>query len=468
MSERPENQTAVGTAPSHKTLDSSRYGYVPIPLRCVPCHAFNGIAVYLRRDDAVAGEEAFTLYRGAGYEFEEDDRERLLKSGLKYVYIQIADHLQFQRQAEACLGDILSDPNRNLAEKSELVYETSLQLVNEVLSETDLGPQTERLANVSRAVATLVLSDTRALMHLFTTSRHDFYTATHLVNVGTWMVSLAYATGERDPEVLQRVCQAGLLHDYGKVFVPSEILNKPGVLTEEEWQQVRRHPLTGAEHVALYDAIPSEVGDACRQHHERADGSGYPEGLAGDRICRLARMCAVVDSFDAMTAVRPFRKHALSVSEAMVILRKESPSKYDAEMVTAWLDLLKGVSDRDFNPEAPAQVAVPGKLERRRHKRFPCNHAARVHLLAKMSDGRLYETAPVEATVRNVSRSGLVFVSQMAVELRKCVHVYLATDGTKAKRMHGRVVRCDRHEGGQYYIGVELFPPGREPCRGGQ
>ncbi|HSU67618.1 MAG TPA: hypothetical protein VLJ39_12155, partial [Tepidisphaeraceae bacterium] len=194
--------------------NSARAGFLPIGIARAPLAAFRGIAVYLRNTTA-GGSEAFTLYCSEHVRLTESTRDRLAQAGVKFVYIPIVKQSQFREQIEAALQDIVRDPGLATAAAAEIVYETSVELVNEILREPDLGSQSSRLESVSRAVTTLVLKDPSAFSHLYATSHHDFYTATHMVNVGTWMVPLAYAMGIRDEQELNQICHAGMVHDIG-------------------------------------------------------------------------------------------------------------------------------------------------------------------------------------------------------------------------------------------------------------
>jgi HD-GYP domain-containing protein (c-di-GMP phosphodiesterase class II) len=133
----------------------------------------------------------------------------------------------------------VDDPSLSISVKSEIVYETSVELVNELLSEPELLAKSPRLENVSRATTMLVLNDPSAFSHLFAASHHDFYTATHMVNVATWMVPLAHAMGHRDTNELNTICQAGILHDVGKIYIPTETLNRKGKLSDAEFHAGR-------------------------------------------------------------------------------------------------------------------------------------------------------------------------------------------------------------------------------------
>ena len=129
------------------------------------------------------------------------------------------------------------------------------------------------------------------------------------------------------------------MHDIGKIETPREILNKPGPLTELEFATVKRHAARGAQ-------IASTLGDdeltaIVRHHHERLDGRGYPDGLRGDEIPLGARIIAVADTFDALTSERPYRS-ARPHKEALLVLRAESGTQLDSEVVAAFLSYYSG------------------------------------------------------------------------------------------------------------------------------
>ncbi|WP_229410305.1 HD-GYP domain-containing protein [Massilia sp. YMA4] len=156
-------------------------------------------------------------------------------------------------------------------------------------------------------VAASVMRNQGALINLVRLKQADDYTYLHSVAVCAMMIALARQLGLPDQEV--RDCgMAGLLHDLGKVAIPPEILNKPGKLTDEEFQQVKRHPVAGFEALAGWQDVPDIARDVCLHHHERYDGKGYPHGLKGEQISQHARMGAVCDVYDAITSNRPYKE----------------------------------------------------------------------------------------------------------------------------------------------------------------
>jgi HD-GYP domain-containing protein (c-di-GMP phosphodiesterase class II) len=165
----------------------------------------------------------------------------------------------------------------------------------------------------------------------------DPYTRGHSERVGAWGRRLATALGLPADEI-DTVTQAGLLHDLGKIGVPEVVLRKRGALDHDEWTLMRNHPLVGSQIVAPFEFFAGGAA-VIRHHHERWDGSGYPDGLAGAAIPLGARIVAVADVFDALTSDRPYRG-ALPRDIALAYLGEEAGRTLDADVVAALLDLV--------------------------------------------------------------------------------------------------------------------------------
>ncbi len=139
---------------------------------------------------------------------------------------------------------------------------------------------------------------------------------------------------------------ASVLHDIGKVGIPDAILNKPGKLDESEWEFMRRHPRIGADVVGRIDGF-EEIAAAVLAHHERYDGGGYPSGLKGDEIPIEARIISVVDTYDAMTSDRPYRR-ALSHDTAIAELSRCAGTQLDTRVVEAFCSIrLRNPKERE-------------------------------------------------------------------------------------------------------------------------
>ncbi len=165
-----------------------------------------------------------------------------------------------------------------------------------------------------------------------TTELRDPYTAGHQRRVAELAGAIAAGLGW-DAERIEMVTTAGLLHDVGKIIVPAEILARPGRLSETEMEIVRGHAAASAALIAGIE-FGGPVAAIVNQHHERLDGSGYPQGLKGESILPEARILAVADVVEAMSSHRPYRP-ALGMEVALAEVREHAGEKYDAAVVAA-------------------------------------------------------------------------------------------------------------------------------------
>jgi putative nucleotidyltransferase with HDIG domain len=196
----------------------------------------------------------------------------------------------------------------------------------------------------------------------------DFYTRGHSERVSRGATLLAQQIG-MGAERVEAIRYAGMLHDVGKLGVPTKVLQKTGPLTEEELAAIQLHPMRGLEIVRQIGFL-TEALDGIMHHHERMDGKGYPMGLAGDEIPEFARVIAVADAFDSMTSTRSYRG-ARSVGEAVAELRKCSGMQFDPVLVDAFIAALA----RERWDSAAAGQSPPGPLP----DDFPAQVAAQDH-----------------------------------------------------------------------------------------
>lgn len=199
-------------------------------------------------------------------------------------------------------------------------------------------------------------------------SFHDFYTYDHSINVSMYSITLWRAAHpDASRQDLVNVGLGALLHDLGKVRIPTHILNNPGMLTEEEYQTIKRHPGYGLElllegHIQIHKDV--DVGVIARivhEHHENWDGTGYPAKLKGPEIHPMARCCTIADFFDAITTKRSYNQ-VLKISEALDVMRKTRGVKTEPglfDVFEANVDHVKAPPARDlrladrFDPTIP-------------------------------------------------------------------------------------------------------------------
>ena len=189
---------------------------------------------------------------------------------------------------------------------------------------------------------------------VFAIDTKDRYTKRHSEDVARYAVFLAEQAG-LEPGLIEAIRTAGLLHDVGKIGIPDGILRKPGALTDQEYDVVKQHVALGESIVRDLVAIEI-VRTGIRHHHERWDGKGYLDGLAGEEIPLVARILAVGDAFSAMTTTRPYRK-ALTVEEALRRLGDAAGSQLDERLVTSFIEGIEHVADAPL-PDTIARIPL--------------------------------------------------------------------------------------------------------------
>jgi hypothetical protein len=230
--------------------------------------------------------------------------------------------------------------------------------------------------------------------------------------------------------------------------VPSAILNKVQALTADERLQVRHHALFGRHMANSEQSLPPLVATVAGQHHERMDGSGYPDGLLGEEIHPVSRICAVVDSFDAMTALRPFKDRALTVAEAIAVIQADTPARYDPDVVDALLSLVTPQLD------TPKQKAR-SRSEHRAYTRYEFCCLARV-LVRMPGNDDPREEIEIDAVTRNLSRAGIALRCKVPIPIGERVRIFLQNHSTAREQFSGSVIRCNHLSDGQYEIGVSF------------
>ena len=211
--------------------------------------------------------------------------------------------------------------------------------VTDMFEAARLGRAVEvrRMVRLASAIGASIERDAKALINLVRLKEKDEYTYLHSVAVCALMINFARHL-ELDPQQVEDMGVAGLLHDVGKVAVSDDILNKPGALSKGEMRSVREHPGAGHRLLESSPGTPALALELCLRHHEKVDGTGYPGGLKGDALSLAARMGAICDVYDAVTSNRPY-KRAWTPCEALTEMRKWA-GHFDPALLDRFADSL--------------------------------------------------------------------------------------------------------------------------------
>lgn len=216
-------------------------------------------------------------------------------------------------------------------------------VMREMLSEEFSGGDASSILSVSKELGTatcaVIAESPLAVGQLLNVLHHDYGTFTHSTNVSIFSVLLARRLGYSAGE-LEEIAVGGLVHDLGKLRIDSAILNKPGKLTDDEFRVVQEHPTIGYRELCKQDDMSFAQLMMVYQHHEKMNGSGYPVGCSESEIHPWARICTVVDVYEALTSNRPYRQPA-SRETALAILNNGDGSEFDSEVLECWRTVLK-------------------------------------------------------------------------------------------------------------------------------
>jgi HD-GYP domain-containing protein (c-di-GMP phosphodiesterase class II) len=306
-------------------------GYVPLDLQALGLNSPLTCDLYIRE------QGRYVLYRESSVPFTAIDQERLVEAGVDLLWVRFSREEEGVSLAnlEALLD--LSDSELPRYAKARLLYCSSLAVARRASATTltaEVIDDVDRLVGVT--VGELMKSES-AFQSLLSVMQHDASTFTHIANVAVYALALGRCAGISDRNELQDLGLSAFLHDAGKSRLPIEILNKPGPLSVEEWLIVRQHPDWGRELLSKSCDLPELVLTTVAQHHERSDGSGYPNGLTEGDLHQFCRLVTLVDAFDALTSDRPYRA-SMQPYEALSLLKEESG--LDPRLFAALVELL--------------------------------------------------------------------------------------------------------------------------------
>jgi len=221
-----------------------------------------------------------------------DDVRRIADSGIAEVWIDVAKGV-----------DVVTSAAAVSVEEAEVAVSEALSAV---VDREEPPMQLAMAGEMVDQISSSVMRNPGALISLARLKSADDYTYMHSVAVCALMVALSRQLGFGESET-RAAGMAGLLHDLGKALTPPEVLNKPGKLTDAEFAIMKQHPVEGHRLLAEAGAVGEVPLDVCLHHHEKMDGTGYPDRLPGDKITLFARMGAVCDVYDAITSNRPYK-----------------------------------------------------------------------------------------------------------------------------------------------------------------
>jgi len=447
-------------------------------------------------DDATLGMDLYikhehqsdpTLYRSIGVEFNSEDRGRLVEQGTTTLYVPMSQHAAYRRVLSDHIANAFNDSSMPDEQRAAMVRAASAQMIADSLASPTNSGLIAGTTDLGNQFTDMAMSDPERFGALLNVSEHDFYTAMHMLNVGVGCGMLYRELRPNDHETLPVILQGGFIHDIGKRGISEEILNKEGKLDPEEWEMIRSHPQLGYDELAAAGDVPDIILDMTRDHHEHLDGTGYPNGIAGDDITLAARVCTVVDVFDAINSARPYRD-ATPPMRVLQIMREGVGTKFDKEVFEAWERVVLRATKTDASALKPkggespqaltrfmagaANLAeqrkglAPGDVEKRVHERHHCRAEITARFVAQNKQYPVALMAPFKVCLADVSRGGLRIETPWPLSLGDVLRISLPMGAAGERSTVCEVVRVRKGSRGRWSAGLRLRSAGA--AEGGQ
>ncbi|MFO7958549.1 MAG: HD domain-containing protein [Candidatus Brocadiia bacterium] len=286
------------------------------------------------RDELDGG---FTLFRPAGEPVYMNTWRKLEENGIERFYVEAHHRDDCLDYVEEHLEDILEQDELPEDQLAQWAYLLTGRALEKLMADPDSPGLYGQLERTVRAIVRVLTTGNRPVAHMLDSAPLNYYTHFHSANVCALLGGFSHTVlGVEDPDVLTEITLGGALHDLGKVMVPDDILHKPARLTRGEFAKVTRHPGDGVEIARPFLRRQMLAQRVIVQHHENAEGGGYPEGRAGASINSFARATRVADVFDALTSHRPYGG-AMDRYCALNTMASEMPGVFDERILRQFI-----------------------------------------------------------------------------------------------------------------------------------
>lgn len=304
-----------------------------ISVDCIDPEYFPAIPLFMKS----AGN--YVLYKDAQRQFTASDRSRMERNGIEFMYVRSGDMEELSTYLEKGLDELLKNEELDSERKGKILYQSSINYLVDAFEAPEQAANLDRCRQLVKHLLEFVAGDEHALKSFQSVVSHNLYIFSHSVQV----TALNLLTHEKlfnvDPDELLDVGIGSMLHDYGMIFVTSEILNKPDALSDIEYYKIKQHTQKGYEFLLDTKRFSDVSLTIVRHHHERYDGNGYPTGIKGETIPRSAQLSALCDMYSALTLDRVYRK-AVSHQEAIRMMREEAGKAFNQQLLVNFIELV--------------------------------------------------------------------------------------------------------------------------------
>ncbi len=325
----------VVTRVNQTPISTGGQTFLPISMDSLRLDTAPPFDLFLR----TSADQPFVLYCERNTPFTVQAKQRLANNRRDSLFINEKQKGDYNRYLAGHLEEILKDKRLTTREKSVVLYDCAQAVVEDVLKDPQDRDNIKRGKQVVRDTVDFMSAVDFKLEHLLRAISEDFYLYTHSVNVVAYSIALAVRTGITDAATLREIANGALLHDVGKSKLPPALLEKSGSLTPQEWARIKETAREGYEMMANAGSVGEIALDIILHHHERMDGSGYPDQLKGPAISPYVRIVMIADVFDALTTDRHHQK-GKSTFDALTTMGAEMKNELDPQIFRTFVQLM--------------------------------------------------------------------------------------------------------------------------------
>ena len=257
---------------------------------------------------------------------------------IEELYTTKMEQGKYEAFKKTHLEEIVSDGTLSMDEKTEIIYESTVELSNKIFENPKAIDNVRISKEIVNPILKSILYSEDTITSYMKIIEYDYYTQTHSLNVSIYALCLGVELGLNE-NILRDLGSSALLHDLGKSEIEHNIVDKDGVLTRFEYEHMRMHPVLGYE-IALKIGITNKnILDGIRHHHEKLDGRGYPDNFKGKEIGLFPRVIGVCDIFDALTTRRSYKK-AMSSYDALHMMKLHMTDHIDMRILNTFIKIL--------------------------------------------------------------------------------------------------------------------------------
>lgn len=277
----------------------------------------------------------YVLYLRAGAKLPQDKLATFQKKNTDVFYVLEKDRKAYKEY----VAGMLNDSSLDKKQRGTILKESTFSLIEDLFENPNMEQTLEGAKEAVDNIIDYMQNENDAMAELLGLSSHDFYTYNHSLDVCIYSLGLGELVGIKDQQLLQELGRGGLLHDIGKRNVSTDIICKKGALTDEEWEEMKKHPAFGLKILSTYGDSPDTIKACVYEHHENFLGNGYPQNLKGEDIHPLARIVAIADTYDALTTKRSYNEPMMPVT-ALQLMKEKLAARFDPDLMKAFYETL--------------------------------------------------------------------------------------------------------------------------------